>query len=254
MNFNIQKASMLKRVSAWMLDVILLVVLITGVASAISAVLNISGYNQQLDALYAKYEKQYGIEFHMTEEEFEKMTEADKELYETAYNALIKDEEVLRVYNLVINLTLVVASFSVLISYLILEFAVPLWLKNGQTIGKKIFGIGVMRTNGTKINTVCLFIRTVLGKCTIETMIPVMVAVMLLLGIVGMDGTFVVMGLIIVQIAMLILTSNNCAIHDKLADTVTVDLASQMIFDTEEDLIEYKKRVAAEEAQNKPYF
>ncbi len=254
MDFRIQKASMLKRISAWMLDAILLLVLITGIASVISWAVDMSGHNQQLDDLYAKYEQAYGVEFQMTEEEFLAMTRAEKDQYELAYEALVKDQEVLRVYNLVINLTLVITSLSVLAGYLILEFAVPLWLKNGQTIGKKVFGIAVMRTNSTKINGICLFIRTVLGKCTIETMIPVMVAVMLLLGLVGMDGTFVVMGLVVVQIAMLILTANRCAIHDKLADTVAVDLASQMIFDSEEAMIEYKKRVAAEEAQNKPYF
>ena len=40
---------------------------------------------------------------------------------------------------------------------------------------------------------------------------------------------------------------------DKLANTVTVDLASQMIFNTEEDLIAYKQKIAAEKAAKQSY-
>ena len=40
-------------------------------------------------------------------------------------------------------------------------------------------------------------------------------------------------------------------IHDKLAGTVTVDLASQMIFDSPEALLEYKKRLHAESTERK---
>lgn len=254
MIYDIQKASLLKRVSAWLLDTILLLVVIAGVAGMISAVVGYDSYNAQLEAHYASYEQEYGVTFNITQEAYEAMTQAEKDSYDAAYNALIADDEVLYVYNMLINLTLIIVSLSILAGYLLLEFAVPIWLKNGQTVGKKVFGIAVIRTNGVRMNNVCLFIRTVLGKYTIETMIPVLVVIMLLFNMVGLLGTIAVFGLLAAQLALIIATPTNSLIHDKLADTVAVDLSSQLIFDTEQDLLEYKKRVSAEDAAKQSYF
>ena len=60
---------------------------------------------------------------------------------------------------------------------------VPLKLGNGQTIGKKVFGIGVMRVDGVQLTTIQLFIRTILGKFTLETMIPVYIVLMIFFNI-----------------------------------------------------------------------
>jgi len=48
-------------------------------------------------------------------------------------------------------------------------------------------------------------------------------------------------------------TRNNSAIHDLLAGTVVVDMSSQTIFRSTEELIAYKKRVAAERAARQVY-
>lgn len=254
MIYDIQKASILKRVSAWLLDTILLLIVVAGLAGLISAIVDYDSYNTKLGDYYASYEQEYGVTFNITHEEYEALTSEQRDSYDTAYDALIADDDVLYVYNMLINLTLVIVTFSILVGYLLLEFAVPIWLKNGQTVGKKVFGIAVIRTNGVRMNHVSLFIRTVLGKFTIETMIPVLVVIMLLFNMVGLFGTILVFGLLAVQLALLIATHTNSLIHDKLADTVAVDLSSQLIFDTEQDLIEYKKRVSAEEAAKKSYF
>ena len=42
--------------------------------------------------------------------------------------------------------------------------------------------------------------------------------------------------------------------NDILANTIAVDYASQRIFDSTEDLIEYKKKIHAEEAAKREYF
>ena len=124
---------------------------------------------------------------------------------------------------------------------------------NGQTIGKKVFGLGVMRVEGVKVNGVCMFIRTVLGKYTIETMIPVMMALMLWFGSIGEVGWIIVAVILVTEAALLLTTRERAMIHDKLANTVTVDIASQMIFNSHEDLIAYKEKVAAEKAANQVY-
>lgn len=254
MIYDIQKAGVIKRLSAWLLDTILLVVLITGLASVFSMVMGLDGYNAELEGHYARYEKEYSIEFEISQEEYNAMTQAQRDNYDAAYDALVADDEVLYVYNVVINMTLAIVSLSVVAAYLILEFAVPIFLKNGQTLGKKVFSIAVVRTNCVRMNNVSLFIRTLLGKCTIGTLVPVMLIVMLLLNISGLEGTLVILALAVVQLVMVIVTPTNATIHDKLADTVVVDLSTQMIFDTEQDLIEYKKSISAEKAAKKSYF
>jgi uncharacterized RDD family membrane protein YckC len=150
-------------------------------------------------------------------------------------------------------LTILIASFSLLIAYILLEAIVPLKLKNGQTIGKKIFGIAVMRVDGDRINSLQLFIRTVLGKYTVETMIPIFLIFMLFVNYMPL---FCVVGLLLValiQIVFVATTRLRFAIHDAISGTVCVDLASQLIFDTPEELLEYKKKVHAEAAEKADY-
>lgn len=253
MLLDIQKASILKRASAWLLDAILLIIIVVGFAAVLSAALNYDSHSKKLDEYYAKYENMYGVEFNMSAEKFETMTESDQKLYETAYNALVSDEDAMYTYNLLVNLTLLITSISILLGFLILEFLVPLKFGNGQTLGKKIFGIAVMRTGSIKINTVCLFIRTVLGKYTIETMIPVLIMIMIFFGSIGIIGIGILAALLITQVALLFAHRNHAQIHDLLADTIAVDMASQMIFDTAEDLIAYKQKLHEEIVARKTY-
>lgn len=253
MTHDLQKASLWKRASAWIFDFILLGILIVGVAFVLSAVLGYNGYNETLDAAYAQYEAQYDVEFEISQEQYLAMTEQQRHNYDTAYNTLVSDQEAMYAYNMVLNLTMLITTLSILIAYLALEFALPLFLGNGQTLGKKIFGLCLMRTNGVQINNLQLFVRTVLGKFTIETMIPVYILIMIFFNMIGILGTGILAVLALVQLILLAVTATNAQIHDLLAGTVVVDYSSQMIFRTTEDLIAYQKRVAAEAAARQPY-
>lgn len=257
MIYDLQKASILKRISAWLLDAILLVILVVGVASGVSAIVDYDGHMDELESYIVHYEQAYNIDPDMTEEKFNAMTKEEQEAYNAACDAadeaLRSDADAMRTYSMLTNLSMVIITVSILVSIVLLEFVVPMLLKNGQTVGKKIFGIAVMRTGGIKVNGVCIFIRAVLGKYAVETMIPVFMVLMLLFGTIGTAGLVVILVLLLIQLFLVITTQTNSLIHDKLADTVTVDMASQMIFDTEEDLLEYKKQVAAEQAAKDPY-
>lgn len=253
MIYDLQKASILKRVSAWLLDVILLVILVTGAAALIAYVTDLDGYADQYLSSQTKYEEQYDTSFSLSLEEYNALPQEKREAFDAAYNALIEDQEAMYAYNMCVNLMLLLVSLSILIAYLVTEFIIPLLLGNGQTLGKKVFSIAVMRTNGVKIKPVVLFVRTFLGKYTVETMIPVLMIVLWLMGAGDMLSLAIPVIVLIVQIVMLAVTQTNSLIHDKLADTVTVDMASQMIFATEEDLLDYKKKVAAEKAERQTY-
>ena len=253
MIYDLQKASMLKRISAWLLDIILLTIVAAGFALLFSGLFGFDAHNEALNNAYAKYEQQYGIQFDITQESYDSLSQEQKDLYQAAYDSLSIDHEAVYAYNMLMQLSILIVTLGIFFAYLLLEFAVPLWLKHGQTVGKKIFGIAVMRADGVQLGAVALFVRTVLGKYTIETMIPVLIIMMIFWGSIGIVGP-IVLGLIgLLQIILLIVSRTNSVIHDYLANTVTVDMSSQLIFRTTEELIAYQKRVAAEKAAKQVY-
>ena len=253
MIYDLQKAGMWKRISAFLFDNILLLVAIVGIMALLSTMLGYDKYSDTLNAAYEKYETQYGITFNTTQEQYNAMTEAEKANYDAAYEALTADEEAMYAYSMMVNLMLVILSGAILLAMFIFEFAVPMLFGNGQTLGKKIFGIAIMRTDGVKVSGPLMFIRTILGKFTIETMIPVIILFMMFLGTVGIIGPFIFIVLLVLQCIMLVMSKSGRLIHDYLAKTVAVDMSSQMIFDTVEDMVEYKKSVAAEKAAKQDY-
>ncbi len=245
---DIQKASMWKRISAFIFDVIILAIVVIGLASFLSFVLKYDSYTDRFDQVCQKYEEEYGVEFDITLDEYNAMPDDKKINYDAAFMALSSDIEATKSYSLMINLTLVITSISILIGYVVLEFVVPIMLKNGQTLGKKIFGIALMRTDGVKISMFALFVRTILGKYTLETMIPVLILIMIYFNSIGIIG-IVVLGLIaLLQLILVFASRTRNAIHDLIACTVVVDYASQMIFDSTDALVEYKKKLHAENA------
>ena len=108
-----------------------------------------------------------------------------------------------------------------------------------------------MRIDGVKASPVMLLIRALLGKYAVETMIPVFVLLSFILGTASIVYVILLLMLILAQIILLIFTQARTPIHDMLAGTVTVDFASQLIFDTPEDLLEYKKKLHAESVAEK---
>lgn len=254
MIYDLQKASLLKRFSAFLLDLILLIILITGFAWMISSMLGFSETSEQLDAVITKYEKEFNINFSITQEDYDKLTEEQRKHFEDSYNVVINDEEYIVLTNKVFYSLITIVSISFLLSFAVLEFIVPLLFKNGQTVGKKIFSIAVMRVDGVRVTPIFIFARGILGKYTIETMIPTIILLMMRFGV-GSIVTLAVVALIgIFELILLITTKTNSFIHDILSSTVVVDLQSQMIFDSVEAKEEYKLRIHKEEAQNAKYF
>lgn len=250
---DLQKASVMKRLAAWLLDAILTAVLTVGFAVLLSAVLRYDAHYVTLQTGYDRYEQQYGVTLDISAEEYENMTDAQRENYDAAYSELLEDETVIGTYNLVLSLTLVIATLSILLGVMAMEFVVPLLLKNGQTVGKKAFGIALVRVDGVKVSTLQLFVRSLLGKYTVETMIPVCILLMFLWNAMDMTGTVMIAGLAVIELVCIIINPYNALIHDLMAGTVAVDMSSQKIFSSAEELIEYTKRMAAERAQRQDY-
>ena len=253
MEYDIHKAGLWKRVSAGLFDVILTAILAAGIVFLLSSVLGYDGYSKTVNEAYDKYEAQFGINFDITQEEFEALSAQERQLYEDAAEAMNADTEAVYAYNMMTRLILLMITAGLLLSHIVLEFLVPLWLKNGQTLGKKIFGICLIRTDGVKVNNLQMFTRTVLGKFTIETMVPVYIVLMLFFDGIGLLGTVILGAIGIGQLVSYAVTRTNSLIHDLLAGTAVVDFSSQRIFASTEALVEYQKRIAAERAARQEY-
>lgn len=166
--FSIQKASSWNRIIAALFDFILMAVLAVGVAFCLSAILGYQSHFERLEARYAAIEEEYGVDFDLALSDYENMSEEEKAKLVEADNAVKNDAEAVYEYNMLFSLSLIILTFSILIAFMALEFVVPLIFKNGQTLGKKIFGIAVMREDGVKVSPLLMFVRTVLGKYTLD--------------------------------------------------------------------------------------
>ena len=248
--YDFQKADMWKRISAWLFDFIIIGIVIVGVALGLSSLLKYDAHYNKLNECYENYEVEYGIDLDISNEDYGKLTEEEKQKYLEAGEKMQDDEEIRARYNIVVNLVLAITTFSIMLAFIITEFIVPLCFGNGQTLGKKIFGIGVMRTDGVKVTPLQMFVRSIMGKCTVETLVPVFVVIMIILRVTGVVGLAILAAIILSEIVLLIATKERTPIHDVMSGTVTVDMASQMIFDSPEELLAYKQRIHSEMVNN----
>lgn len=259
MIYDLQKASILKRISAFLLDFILTVILLTGFMWMLSAITGFDSYSNTLSQRITEIEAEFGISA-ITEEHkvdldsFSLMTEAERakfpqDVQDTLTNCIKKinsDPTAIHAHTMITNLTLLIVSLGLLFSIAIVEFVIPLFLKNGQTVGKKIFAIAVMRVDGIRVTPMIMFARAILGKYTLETMISVILIIMMFFGVGSMITLAVIILIPIFQLILVIATKTNSLIHDVFSSTVVVDLHSQMIFDSTDAKIEYQKRLQSE--------
>lgn len=254
MIYDIQKASMWKRFSAYLFDMILLIILAVGVAFLLSSALHYEEILNEREAIRVTYEEKYAVDFDISKEDYDKLTVDKQKFIDDAYAEFVTDPEINRIDIILANLVLIMVSFAALIPYLLLEFIVPLLFGNAQTVGKKVFGVGVMRVDGVKISPIQLFVRSILGKCTIETLLPIFLALMLMFNYMPLVGLIGFLALVIIQFFCVVATRLHTPMHELLSATVSVDLSSQLIFDTPEALLEYKKALHTKEAEKASYM
>lgn len=253
MIYDLQKASALKRFSAFLLDIIVLAIIATLFCYIISVITGYDGYVNKYKGYQKQYEQEYGVSFNITEKDFIEMEDAQKTKLKEAHTAFKKDKAVVECYGKIVDLTIAIFSFGIFLAFIASEFVIPLLLKNGQTIGKKLFSIAVMQTNSVRISSISLFTRTVFGKYAIETMVPLYVVIMLWFSKADLFTVLLLFALIIAQIVIYFVTKTNSLLHDLLSDTVVVDMSSQMIFESKEALMEYKNARHLEEVNNSSY-
>lgn len=266
MIYDLQKAGILKRISAFLFDFTLIIMLAMVCAFPMLSMLNYDPYIQELDNRFEEICESYGIpeleaEHNVTIKDYRVMIDDDKatipqdvrDTFDECLTAYYADGERLRLLSILMSLSLIVVSFSTLIAFILLEFAVPLILKNGQTLGKKIFSIAVVRTDAVKVSPLVLFVRTILGKYTIGTMIPLSMILLLIFEFAFLFPAFMLLLILALQVTMFFTSKTRSVIHDLLSSTVVVDFNSQMIFDSVEAREEYVRRLQEEKDARADY-
>ena len=255
MIYDIQKASILKRFSAALLDFFLIIILGVGVMFFMSWVTKIGKYSDTLQGYYQQYGEEYGVDFGISEEDFNKLSEEEQAYYDQIFKKIFEEHpDANKAYQMVGQLPLLIITVSIFVPVLVFEFLLPLLLKNGRTVGKKVFNLGVVLKNSVKINVFALFVRSVLGKYTIEWMLPVVLVMSVFYYNLSLLICIIVLGLLLVmQIVLLIVTKTNSCIHDALANTAVVDMSSQMVFATEQELVAYKEDLHQQEVKEQQY-
>ncbi len=264
--YKLQKASILKRISAFLLDFILICILATGFAALISVIVDFDGKMDKIEQLeakcfnenglgdYIKLEKDQEPTLNITEEFYNSMPQQGKDAYDAARKSYKEQsgKDFISDYMYLYGLAFVMVSLGLFFAILLVEFVAPLIFKHGRTVGKKVFGVGVMLVSGVKISPVALFVRSMLGKYAVETMVPVALVFMFVIQP-NIAALVVIAAIWILQLVLVIATKNNSLIHDVMSSTVTVDMATQVIFDSNEELLEFKQRQAAEQAEKAQY-
>ena len=271
---DLQKSSLMKRFSAFLLDLVVFLMVFTGIMLLASSVFDYSAYWERYETRPVEIEEEYKVKYevkaledyyYISYEEY--LTMDERELnnlptdvrttfdacYKATQEAIFTDSEMIGLFEILVNLSLAILSISLLISFLLLEFLVPMLFKNGQTIGKKIFSIAVMRSDGVKISSKILFIRTVLGKFTVETMLPIFMFLLLIIGFEPIVCIAVILLIPLIQLVLMITSRTRSLIHDNLSSTVVVDFQSQMIFESVEAKQEYQLRLHKEAADKASY-
>ena len=241
MAHELQNANLWKRFASRLFDNALVAVLAVLIGIPLSGLLGYDRYSDAMDRAYEAYETRYGVRFDISQEEYMALDEATQVYYDQAWEALMADEETKQAYNMMLVLSLAAISLGVLAAVILWELVVPLLLGHGRTLGTKIFGLCLVRVDGVKVNVFQLFTRAILGKYAVETLIPILILMMMLLrGAMGVVGPAVLFALLCGQVACLLFTRNHSAIHDLIAGTAVVDYTSQTIFETAEERIEYQ--------------
>ena len=253
MGIDLQKANFGKRIIAFIFDLICVVTIAVGLAVPFSGIVGYQDYVDKLDNIKVRYQTEYNIP-EITTDEYNLFTEQEKSDYaaaiDAANQALEKDDEAKNVWNIIMNLMLLIITIPLFVSIMVLEFIVPLMFGNGQTMGKKIFGIALMHKEGIRVKKIQLFARALLGKFVIGTMIPIYAFIYLGTSDMGIIALLIYLAAQVITMAR---SHTYSPIHDVMAGTIAVDMASQRIFDTYDQLLEHNKKIAAERAEREIY-
>lgn len=240
-----KNAKITKRIAAWVVDIILIIILWTGVSLLTS---HIYKYDNYMNTVTEKY-----VEYNLATYDEEKKEyvfvdiEHDQKAQEN-YALLIKDQEFVTAYHKVNVGQVVILSTGLFTSLLVFEFILPLCLKHGRTIGMRFFGIGYVTDQDIDVGVKQVLVRFLFGKFILCGFVPLTGYLLFAMnsGFGGL-GLILLIGVPILNIILSIITPEKRGIHDYISRVKPIDNDCQIYVKTVEELVKLK----AEELSNK---
>ena len=226
---------MINRVAAFILDFVLLLILFTGILYFISL---FADFDNHYAILQEEYKKVGYLIFNPEVNDYVFIT-PDSPNYDSVIDLINENELLLKELSFVNRFSVNAPLISVTISMFILEFIIPLFLKNGQTIGMKFFKIALISNNNLAVTSTQLFARCLIGKIAILGVVPVLAILYIFLNAGGgLFGSIILLIIVIIQLIMIIKNKNHEGIQDKIAQVYPVNFTETVIYKTQKELEE----------------
>ena len=232
-----KKAKRIKRLAAFMIDVICIIIVFTGVLYLAATISNYANMSAELEQLYIDL----GVKIPGEKEGQYVFCEIGNKECEDALKTLYGMDEFYVLFDGVQNFLIYGPIGSLFVSLLIFELIVPLILKNGQTIGMKLFNVGLISKNDIRVKPLQIFVRFLFGKFIINGIVP-------LLGILyifvsdgaGITGAMLLLLFLIANLACYGVGKNYTFVPDTLSGVYPIDMQEQIFFDSEAQLMAAK--------------
>lgn len=113
-------------------------------------------------------------------------------------------------------------SLGIFISFLLSEVLVPLLLGRGETIGKKIFSLFLIRLDEKRVGGGTLILRALGGKYLMESLPVVFLSLHAFFSCSGVC-LLIAFLLVILNVSLTVFSKNHRALHDIISGTVVVE-------------------------------
>lgn len=247
MSIEIQKAKWWKRILSFIVDAATISIIAVVVCLLMARILKYEENSNNLNKKYEYYEETYNVSFELTEEEYNQFTEEEINKYQEVQEIINNDEEFINIFKKMVILTIVIIAIGVFVGVMVVEFIIPLFLKNGQTIGKKMFDLCLVRPNSVKVSILQIFVRTFFGKYIIEIMLPIVLIILYIFGSLVSETIIGIISLLVIQICIYFSKNYRQFLHDRFSVVIVVDKQEQKIFDTYDELILYNQNKKSED-------
>lgn len=222
----IKPASLFKRIFSGIVDSFIMLVVTFGLyyypaSSVYGEIFNVKALKEE----YVSLQVDYGI-YYLDGDGVYQLTEEGKNKDSEVYTLFANDERAKEIKDEEVTLFFIEFSTSITISELVFFLFIPLVLRNGQTIGKKMFSLIVVNDSFIKVRASNMIIRFV-AILVVETL-----ASMFLYGVP-----------LAMSILLVIFSKNHIAIHDFFGTTIIIS-KNGLYFDNAQERIEYDEKMA----------
>lgn len=233
--YNPTKAKLHYRIAGFILDTIVFIILLTGLLYLLSA---ITRYDKHSEALHNAW-RDIGYEIYNEEtKEYEIISEDDPN-FDYVMELYMDNETIANEEHFINSFSLNAPLISIVIALSLSEILMPLIFRNGQTIGMKCFHIGLLSNNNIAVKPMQVFIRGLLGKIVVLTLIPFMGIFYAFFNVSGgFLGTIIFLIVTIGNIILLCASKKHIGFQDLLASVYPVDASQTIFYKTEKELQE----------------